>query len=184
MLHYSTILQPTMMKQQQQQECSEIHTIQMFREASSCIPCSSLSQGDQQSSHSITMSSNNSMRITPISDKREEIACGIGGDWAIEMDEDLIEEPSTTHEMATLNSEGETSLYSFYFETPVVSMGQDESSDEFTLTSQETESLYDSNDFDFDSMDDIWERGLTRTLSYSEGEKIVTTSTNQFTFMG
>eukprot|EP00536_Pseudo-nitzschia_multiseries_P006406 jgi/Psemu1/286448/fgenesh1_pg.134_\ len=159
-----------MMKEQQEQESREMHTMQIFREASSCKPCHSTSHSDRQSPRSIT-SIKNSMSVTPIFDERDEVADGIGSDWAIEMDEDIIEEPSTPLQMTELNSEGESSLYSFYFETPIVSMGQDETSDDFTITSHDTNSFHDSNHFDSDMMDDIWEQGLDRSLSSSTNKK-------------
>ena len=162
MLHYSTIPQPTMMKEQQQ-ECSEIHTIQIFREAPSMLPVRSSSlQGARQSPDMTTTS-------TVISDQRAEAAYGIGGDWAIEMDEDVIEQPSAVLEMTLPNyQEGESSLYSFYFEKPVVSMTQDQSSDDFTITSHDTESFHNNNDFDLDSMEDIWDQGLDQSCSKNE----------------
>ena len=163
MLHYSNSPQPTIMKEQQQ-ECSEIHTIQMFREAPSSLQSASSYQGPQQSLYITTMN-------TPIPLEQADVTDGIGGDWAIEMDEDIpeMEQPSIELDTSEHSQEGESSLYSFYFETPVVSMAQEDSSDDYTITSHNTESFHNNNDLDLKSMDDIWEQGLDHA-SYTNVE--------------
>jgi hypothetical protein len=163
MLQYSTILQPTMMKEQQQ-ECSDIHTIQIFREAPSCMQTLSFNQVFQESPNTSTT---NTLRLNP----QAEVTYGIGGDQmelvAIEMDEDVseIEQPSTAFDRTEHSQEGESSLYSFYFETPIVSMAQDSSSDDYTITSHDTESFHNNNDLNLVGIDDIWEQGLDHSSS-------------------
>lgn len=138
-------------------ECSEIHTIQIFREASSCIPNSVSNDVVRQSPEIITTS-------TMVPSQQNELAYEIGGDWAIDMDEEMIdiEEPPST-----LHLSEKSSLYSFYFETPVVSMGHDSASDEYTITSTDTESFHDEKDLNLDRIETIWEQGLNRTSSIS-----------------
>lgn len=150
------MIQPTMMKEQQK-ECSEIHTIQIFREALSCKP-SLVSHNDVRQSPEIVTT------CTLVPGQQSQLADGIGGDWAIEMDEDVmdIEQPSTVLDKS------QSSLYSFYFEAPIVSMGQDSSSDDYTITSHDTESFHNENDLQLDRIDDIWEQGLAQSSSINE----------------
>lgn len=148
------------MMKEQQQECSEIHTIQIFREAQSCMPSLSTNQAFQQSPAIITTST---MRTNPLN----EVTDGIGGDWAIEMDEDVteIEQPSTTLDRTQHSQEGESSLYSFYFETPIVSMANDSVSDDYTITSHDTESFHCDKDLNLGGIENIWEQGLEQSSS-------------------
>ncbi len=145
------------MMKEQQKECSEIHTIQIFREALSCKP-SLVSHNDVRQSPEIVSAT------TVIPGQQNELTDGIGGDWAIEMDEDVmdIEQPSIVLDKS------QSSLYSFYFEAPIVSMGQDSSSDDYTITSHDTESFHNENDLQLDRIDDIWEQGLAQSSSINE----------------
>lgn len=164
MLHYSTTDQATMSK-----ECSEIHTIQIFREASSCVPNSVSSDVIRQSPEIMTSS-------TLIPSQQNDLTYGIGGDWAIEMDEEMadIEEPPST-----LDSSEKSNLYSFYFETPVVSMGHESGSDEYTITSTDTESFRGKNALDLDRIENIWEQGLDQTSAVTmESSPIDATGTS------
>lgn len=148
------------MMKEQKQECSEIHTIQIFREALSCKPSLTSNQGFQQSPEIITTS-------TLITDSQTEVADGIGGDWAIEMDEDVeeIEQPLTALDRTQHIRDGQSSLYSFYFETPIVSMPQDSGSDDYSITSHDTESFHNDNDLNLEAIDGIWEEGLNQSSS-------------------
>lgn len=144
------------MTREQQEECSEIHTMQIFREATSCLPSQMSNEEDRQSTqtHNIEIQDNAS-----IVGSRDKVIDGIGGDWAIEMDKDIKGEPSASPEI-TLHPEGESSLYSFYFETALVSMSDDQAADDFTITSHETDGFHEQNNFNLDNMDGIWEQGL------------------------
>ena len=153
------------MMKEQQQECSEIHTIQIFREAPSCMQ--SLLSSNQVFQQSPNTNTTSALRINP---QAEEID-GIRGDQmelaTIEIDEDVsvIEQPITALDRTQHSKEGESSLYSFYFETPIVSMAQDSSSDDYTLTSHDTESFHNNNDLNLVGIDDIWEQGLDHSSS-------------------
>eukprot|EP00531_Pseudo-nitzschia_arenysensis_P016154 CAMPEP_0116135244 /NCGR_PEP_ID=MMETSP0329-20121206/11088_1 /TAXON_ID=697910 /ORGANISM="Pseudo-nitzschia arenysensis, Strain B593" /LENGTH=170 /DNA_ID=CAMNT_0003630033 /DNA_START=171 /DNA_END=683 /DNA_ORIENTATION=- len=151
------------MMKEQQKECSEIHTIQIFREALSCKPGLISHNHVRQSPEIVTTS-------TTGFGPQNEISDGIGGDWAIETDEDAmeIEHPSTVLDKSQRSQEGESSLYSFYFETPIVSMGQDSASDDYTITSHDTDSFHNENYLNVDHIDDIWEQGLARSSSFKE----------------
>ena len=174
MLQYSIIDHRTIMKGQQK-ECSEIHTIQIFREASSCMTSGISNQDFRQSPEIIP-------RSTLIPGQQNELPYGIGGDWAIEMDDDVmdIEQPSTALDTSQHSQEGESSLYSFYFEAPIVSMGQDSSSDDYTITSHDTESFCNENDLNLDHIENIWEQGLRQTSS--SNVKILTSQSNPSIF--
>jgi hypothetical protein len=164
-------------QEQQHYECSEIHTIQVFRDASmitDCEPNSFYVQSPIVKDQNVTLETRWTM--TPIPYLQTELPCceskehgnltdGIGGDWAIEIDEDVMEEPSAL--LLPPNLQGnESSLYSFYFETPVVPMAlqhQEQMSDDFTITSHDTESFHDNMDLNLTNLQDsatFWEHGL------------------------
>ena len=152
------------MIKEQQQECSEIHTIQIFRDAPPVIPDVMNQHGLHQSSDMMT---NNSVAIS----SQIDLSGGIGGDWAVEMDEDVVDmEPPSTALDKTLNSkEVNSSLYEFYFETPIVSMTQENSSDDYTITSHNTENFHDNEVLNIDEMEDFWEQGLDSSSSMNIG---------------
>ena len=161
MLHRSIIPEPTMMKGQQQQECSEIHTIQIFREAPSSLPPIVSSDQDLQKSPEIPTTS---LQIPELRDgEMDEISV----DWAKEMDEEMteIEQPSSARNNHQHYREGGSSLYSFYFETPIVSMTQDNDSEEYTIASDNTDSFRDNNALSLDGIDNIWEQGISNSTS-------------------
>lgn len=167
MIQYSTIPQPLKMKEHQQ-ECSEIDTVQQFREVTKSCSMPSLSSNYQeciqQSPKLITTSA------TLITDPQTEDTYWIGDDWTIEMDEDVteMEQPSTAFDGTKSRSQegGESSLYSFYFETPIHSVSmtdEDKTSHDglLSITSHNTES-----DLDLAGtiIDDIWENGLDNPI--------------------
>ena len=101
------------------EECSEIHTIQIFREA----PDSDVNYVKQTV-------------MTPVPYFQGELPCTnndqtsladeIGGDWAIEMDEDIMEEQASLLLQPPDLQGSQSSLYSFYFETPIVTTTQEQ----------------------------------------------------------
>jgi hypothetical protein len=171
------------------QECSEIHTIQIFREAT---------ESQQQhyappqsptvtTSNKTTIESSSHLTMTPIPYQDTEIKenlgghdAGIGSDWAIEMDhhdEDddasmmmdadvELPEPVLSKETTTTSP---NSLYSFYFEMPLLPMVSEKdlsSTDDFTITSHDTESFHDNTDLNLTTLQDstsFWETGLAPT---------------------
>lgn len=153
---------------------AEIHTIQVFREAISCEE-----HGEGESSMIIrTIIPDPSLTMAPIPYLQAELCKenksmdtvltddGIGGDWAIEMDEnEIVEDPVAAVELDPLTSKRDnSSLYSFYFDTPLAPMKHDaDEPDDFTITSHDTESFHDTNDLNLDSLEDtasFWEQGL------------------------
>jgi len=185
---HSSCSQVTNMSQQQQyfQECSEIHTIQVFREADAIMVEEQKHQHPlpQQGPLAAPTSTMISMPSTSVPFLDVEVYGrkdakgdddGIGGDWAIEeMEEDvMIDAPPPPAERRGSDS----TLYSFYFETPLLTtaMGpnqqqhlQDgmEENDDFTITSQDSESFHNTSDLQLDNLEDstsFWETGLSAT---------------------
>ncbi len=177
--------------QQQHQECSEIHTIQIFREADMIVErlapttdptiCSTIDVRSPVTSAVGIVSESSKPELAPIpyfdaevyeSENKED--AGIGGDWAIEDDgmDAIIETPPSVAEQ----SGSDSTLYSFYFETPVVAMAaqqqlqevaghqhHDDDDDDFTITSQDSESFHNTTDLHLDNLEDstsFWETGL------------------------
>jgi hypothetical protein len=119
--------------------------------------------------------SSSHLTMTPVpyqgTEVKENLGDGIGGDWAIELDEDAatMEEPvglmddDLSPEPAPRR---ESSLYSFYFETPLLPMVSEKdlpTTDDFTITSHDTESFHD-NDLNLTILQDsasFWETGLS-----------------------
>jgi hypothetical protein len=153
---------------------AEIHTIQVFREAICCEE-----DGRGNSSMIIrTVIPDPSLTMAHIPYFQAELCTeiksietaltddGIGGDWAFEMDEsEIVENPGTAMTLDPLPSQGGgSSLFSFYFDTPLAPMKQDtDGSDDFTITSHDTESFHDTSDLNLDSLEDtasFWEQGL------------------------
>jgi hypothetical protein len=194
--------------QQQQpfQECSEIHTIQVFREADMIMERQHLpitTATEERRSAPVMTTTMTTMAFDSVpyytaevyksknsSDGLDE---GIGGDWAIEeMAEDaMFEAPPPTTERRGSDS----TLYSFYFETPVVTMigsatatvpqqqsnmdvdavaaahDDDDGGDDFTITSQDSESFHNTTDLQLDDLEDstsFWEIGLSTALPMNE----------------
>jgi hypothetical protein len=173
------------MSQQQQyfQECSEIHTIQVFREADAIMVEEQkhqpplLQQGPLAAPTSTVLPISTSVPFldVEVNDRKEAKGDddGIGGDWAIEeMEEDImIDAPPPAAERRGSDS----TLYSFYFETPLLTMAmgpnqqqhlQDgvEENDDFTITSQDSESFHNTSDLQLDNLEDstsFWETGLS-----------------------
>lgn len=164
-------------QQQEFQECSEIHTIQIFREADMILeqpqqpPITAAAAATPSTGGMIICTS-----AVPYLDaelyegKRYSADEGIGGDWAIEeaMEEDAtIEAPPPAAERRGSDC---STLYSFYFETPLVHMAQphqgmdDADDDDFTITSQDSESFHNTTDLRLDDLEDstsFWETGLS-----------------------
>jgi hypothetical protein len=193
------------LQQQPFQESSEIHTIQVFREADMILE-----------RHYPSIKSTAERRITPVvntmiafdsvpyhtaelynsKNPSDNFDDGIGGDWAIEeMAEDaMFEAPPPTAERRGSDS----TLYSFYFETPVVALGgsrsfsvpqpqlnmevdvaatahdnddDDERSVDFTITSEDSESFHNTTDLQLDNLEDstlFWEIGLSTSHPTNE----------------
>ena len=164
-----------------QQECSEIHTIQLFREASMI-----------RNEVTVVQSSVNTtpipfLKVEVYNDTKENAPNnlssnddGIGGDWAIDDDEVMLMDDTTNTESVSMEG-GQSSLYSFYFETSVTNDEKaqnaegDNDDDCFTI---DTESLQDAagTDLNLTSLQDsssFWESGLAAapTMSLPEGEE-------------
>lgn len=169
-------IQPVIMSKQPRpsfQECSEIHTIQVFRDAD---PIMEQQQQPVSAVSSVAAPFNMPSTSVPYLDAElyENKQHGIGEDWAIdeEMNEDSgIESPPVTAERRGSDS----TLYSFYFETPLVTMANSSnqmpeidmdatSNDDFTICSQDSESFHITTDLQLESLEDstsFWETGLS-----------------------
>lgn len=163
MIQYSTMPQSLKMKEQQQ-ECSEIHTVQLFREFTQPCSTSSLASNQkcaQQSPQQITTSA------MLIPDRRTNDIDEIGDDWIIGMGYDVteMEQPSTVYDrkQSPSRDDGEPSLYSFYFENSIHSVSLTDldnvSDDDFLSITSESDM-----DLDGEAMDDIWEDGLDNPI--------------------
>jgi hypothetical protein len=173
------------------QECSEIHTIQIFREATE----SQQQQYAPPKSPTVTTSnktveSSSHLTMTPIAYQDTEIKenldgqdAGIGSDWAIEMDhhdedDDVsmmmdanveLPEQVLSKDTTTTTTTSPNSLYSFYFEMPLLPMVSEKdlsSTDDFTITSHDTESFHDNTGLNLTTLQDstsFWETGLAPT---------------------
>lgn len=174
-------LQPVIMSQQARpsfQECSEIHTIQVFRDADTIME----QQQQQQRPAVISEAVPSTVPSTSVpyldAELYENKPHGIGEDWAIdeEMNEDsIIESPPANAERRGSDS----TLYSFYFETPLVTMANTShpqpeldmdaaSNDDFTICSQDSESFHITTDLKLESLEDsasFWETGLSAAAS-------------------
>lgn len=164
---------------------AEIHTIQVFREA---ISCENIVNDDSSMRIRTIVFSDPTLIITPIQNLHSESPKdrerrltddGIGGDWAIEMDEVEIEEqpePMMATEPPALQR-GESSLYSFYFDTPLVPLrGDSDASDDFTITSNDTGSFHDTTDLNLNTLEDtmsFWEQGLAAPYSSQKSDRCI-----------
>ena len=169
------------MSQPQQQEkpedVPEYHTIQVFREAdmileqqqhqpapkcacclsamnapTMCVACSPDSRKENMPT---TTTEATSLDLIPY-DQSED---GIGGDWAMDVEMDATE----AEDVPCAERRGsESTLYSFYFETPITTQQQQEQQDDdFTITSQETESFHNTEDLSLlQDSSSFWETGL------------------------
>jgi hypothetical protein len=184
----TTVVQfKTQMSQHQQQpfqECSEIHTIQVFREADMMMerqhpPITTTTESRITPVMTTTMTFDSipyhTAELYKSKTPSDAFDDGIGGDWAIEEDAMLEAPPPTTERRGS-----DSTLYSFYFETPLVTMvgstaagvplqqqpnmDVDNEVDDFTITSQDSESFHNTSDLQLDDFEDstlFWEIGLS-----------------------
>ena len=162
-------------QQQKTEEIPEYHTIQVFREADmilrqpapkcACcsIPamnihetCSVCAPAPPTSAPSPPSTRETSLDLIPY-DHSEN---GIGEDWAMDVEMDA------TADAPAERRGSESTLYSFYFETPIMTPQQQDQDDDFTITSQETESFHNTEDLSLlQDSSSFWATGLAASTT-------------------
>jgi hypothetical protein len=164
-----------MSQQQQPEEMPEYHTIQVFREADMILEHPAAMSRNVPTSDAISaptfqvMPNTDSVTIQTALDliPYDQSDDGIGGDWAIDVEMDVAAEdvPPPSERRGS-----ESTLYSFYFETPIGAQQQQQQQDvdDFTITSQETESFHNTEDLSLlQDSSSFWETGLASTANES-----------------
>lgn len=167
------------------QECSEIHTIQVFRDADPIME-----QQQQPLSAVTSEAAPSTVPSTSVpylnAELYEHKPHGIGEDWAIDEEmygDSVIESPPVAAERRGSDS----TLYSFYFETPLVTMANNSnqlpeidmdatSNDDFTICSEDSESFHITTDLQLESLEDstsFWETGLSAAASTTTAVPLV-----------